>query len=162
VEVAVNRRWNVNGQEIEVTFNSGDRLLDVLRNDLGLMGAKEGCGEGECGACSVLINGELKLSCLQLAAVLSDGTAILTAEGIENTRQGPLLQETANRNGAVQCGYCTPGMMVAMYWLMEHPKIPAGQGLSGNLCRCTGYKALIDTVDECRRILAGKKDGDMT
>ena len=142
----VERTWLVNGARVKVEFEPEARLLDVLRDRLGLKAVKEGCGEGECGACSVIIDGDLKLSCLQLAAALPDGTEVLTAEGLEHTPEGRMIQEEANKRGAVQCGYCTPGMMAAIYWLVENPDIPAKEGLSGNLCRCTGYYRIIEAV----------------
>jgi len=161
VDESITRTWQVNGAETEVRFTPAQRLLDVLRDGLGLTGTKEGCGEGECGACSVLIDGELKLACLTLAVALPPGTEVLTIEGLAARPGGRRLQREANQRGAVQCGFCTPGMLLAGYWLLDHQDIPARIGLSGNLCRCTGYQKLVDTVVACRRPVApGDADGE--
>ena len=146
----IQRTWKVNGKPVKVRAPAGRRLLDVLRDDLGLVGAKEGCGEGECGACTVLIDGEPSVSCIIPAGQLTDGTDILTIEGIEKKRAGRLLQQAFVEVGAVQCGFCIPGMIVSAYALLQrNPKPSAAavrQGLSGNLCRCTGYAKIIQAV----------------
>lgn len=126
------------------------RLLDVLREDLGLKGTKEGCGEGECGACSVLLDGEPVTSCLIAAGQVPDGATILTVEGLETTEGGRLLQKMYVEKGAAQCGFCIPGMLIASYAhldrggdLSEHA-IKDAHG--GNICRCTGYAKIMEAV----------------
>jgi carbon-monoxide dehydrogenase small subunit len=120
------------------------RLLDVLREDLQLTGTKEGCGEGECGACSVLLNGELVNSCL-IPVLQVDGAEITTIEGISHP-----VQQSFIENGGAQCGICTPGMILAAVTLLkEHPNPSDDEirhGLSGNLCRCTGYTKIFESV----------------
>ncbi len=126
-----------------------ERLLDVLREKIGLTGTKEGCGEGECGACSVLVDGELVNSCLVPVLQVS-GCEILTIEGLaKNGRLHPLQQAFAQSGGA-QCGICTPGMILASYQLLARSPHPTEEqirdGLAGNLCRCTGYQKIFDAV----------------
>lgn len=128
------------------------RLLDVLREDLRLTGTKEGCGEGECGACSVFINGEVVNSCL-VPVCQVDGTEILTVEGLaEDDRLSP-LQEAMIKIGGTQCGICTPGILMAAKALLDQNPHPTRDeiraGLGGNLCRCTGYVRIIDAVESC-------------
>jgi aerobic carbon-monoxide dehydrogenase small subunit len=146
----IKRTWKVNGKPVAVRAPAGRRLLDFLREDLGLIGSKEGCGEGECGACTVVIDNEPVVSCLVPVGQLADGTEILTIEGIEKKRTGRLLQQAFLECGAVQCGFCIPGMVVSAYvLLMKNPKPSTQairQGLSGNLCRCTGYAKIIQAV----------------
>ncbi len=147
----IKRKWQINGKVHNIQFEEESRLLDVLRDRLGLTGTKEGCGEGECGACSVIIDGELKLGCLQLAAVLSDGTDILTIEGVEKTALGKRIQKSFLESNAVQCGFCTPGMVMATYYLLSNNKNidrrTIKTALSGNLCRCTGYRSIFEAVE---------------
>ena len=126
-----------------------ERLLDVLRDQLDLTGTKEGCGEGECGACSVLVDGELVNSCL-VPVLDAAGSEILTIEGLAaNERLHPLQEAFANAGGA-QCGICTPGMIMASYQLLARFPDPTEEqireGLAGNLCRCTGYQKIFDAV----------------
>lgn len=140
----------INGRAREVTLSHNlTRLLDVLREDLGLTGAKEGCGEGECGACSVLLNGKLVNSCLVPASQI-DGAEVLTPEGLAETDEGKLLAECFTECHGAQCGFCTPGMMMATASLLRENPDPDEQaireGLAGNLCRCTGYDMIIDAV----------------
>ena len=146
----VKRTWTINGKSVAVRFPAGRRLLDVLREDLGLIGSKESCGEGECGACTVIIDNEPSVSCLIPFGQLADGTEILTIEGIERKRAGRLLQQAYIEAGAVQCGFCIPGMVVSSYALLtKNPKPSAKairEGLAGNLCRCTGYTKIIAAV----------------
>lgn len=146
----VRRRWLVNGVSMEVETPPGRRLLDVLREDLGLTGTKEGCGEGECGACSVLLDDRLVLSCLLPAGQAADGARIDTVEGLERTALGRALQEAFVEKGAAQCGFCIPGMLMAAYALLAANPDPddaaVREGLSGNLCRCTGYVKIVEAV----------------
>ena len=139
----------VNGIRHSVTVPPMKRLLDVLREDLGLTGTKEGCGEGECGACSVLVNDELVNSCL-VPVLQVDGAYICTVE--ELAKEGELrpLQKAFAEAGGAQCGICTPGMLAAATYLLNknpHPtREEIREGLSGNLCRCTGYGKIVEAV----------------
>ena len=125
------------------------RLLDILRKDLRLTGVKEGCGEGECGACSVLIDGELVNSCL-VPLLQVEGASIITIEGVADGEKLHALQQAFLEHGGAQCGICTPGMILAaMMLLKEHPNPTLEQmqeGLAGNLCRCTGYMRIFEAV----------------
>ncbi|HAL91908.1 MAG TPA: ferredoxin [Verrucomicrobia bacterium] len=157
----VKRTWKVNGKPVAVRAPAGRRLLDFLREDLGLIGSKEGCGEGECGACTVLIDNEPSVSCIVPVGQLADGTEILTIEGIEKKRAGRLIQEAFVECGAVQCGFCIPGMIVSSYALLcKNPKPSTNairEGLAGNLCRCTGYAKIIQAVKLAASRLPAKK-----
>lgn len=139
----------VNGDAVTLTVAPWRTLLDVLRNDLELTGAKHGCGEGECGACSVLLNGRVVNACLVLA-VECGGAQVLTIEGLRTSGRLHPVQEAFTRHGAIQCGYCTPGMIMASYALLQSTPSPTEEevrrGLEGNLCRCTGYRKIIDAV----------------
>jgi carbon-monoxide dehydrogenase small subunit len=131
-----------------------ERLLDVLRERLGLTGTKEGCGEGECGACSVLMDGELVNSCL-VPMLQATGCEITTIEGLaKNGRLDP-LQEAFALSGGAQCGICTPGMILASYQLLMRRPHPSDEeireGLAGNLCRCTGYQKIFDAVRQASK-----------
>ena len=139
----------INGEERRVEAHSMARLLDVLREDCLLTGSKEGCGEGECGSCSVLLNGELVNSCL-VPALQAEGAEIVTIEGLEKTELGRRLQQAFSEMGGSQCGICTPGMVIAAYNLLTHNPQPSTEeirvGLAGNLCRCTGYVKIFESV----------------
>jgi carbon-monoxide dehydrogenase small subunit len=147
---AVTVRLTVNGREAEVRVHPMRRLLDVLRTELHLTGTKEGCGEGECGACSVLVNGELVNSCLT-PVLQADGADVTTIEGIAG---GPdvlhAVQQAFITHGGAQCGICTPGMVLASVTLLERTPQPNDEqiraGLAGNLCRCTGYMRIFEAV----------------
>ncbi|MGD1095130.1 MAG: (2Fe-2S)-binding protein [Bryobacteraceae bacterium] len=142
-------RCTVNGVEREITVHPMARLLDVLREDLRLTGTKEGCGEGECGACSVMIDGELANSCL-LPVLQADGSRIMTIEGVASDHQLNAVQRAFLECGGAQCGICTPGMILAAVSLLDrHPQPTMDQireGLAGNLCRCTGYMRIFEAV----------------
>jgi carbon-monoxide dehydrogenase small subunit len=144
----------INGEMRTVAAYPMERLLDVLRNDLGLTGAKEGCGEGECGACAILMDGELVDSCL-VPVLQASGASILTIEGLAGDKKLRAIQETFLEYGGAQCGICTPGMILAAVSLLN--KIPQPsmdeirEGLSGNLCRCTGYTQIFEAVAEAAR-----------
>ncbi len=138
----------INGKVTSVTTYPMSRLLDVLRNDLHLTGAKEGCGEGECGSCSVLMNGELVNSCL-VPVLQAEGASIRTVEGLATDALHP-VQKAFLECGGAQCGICTPGMIVATVNLLRKCPRPTlddiREGLNGNLCRCTGYTRIFEAV----------------
>ncbi len=148
--------FTVNGKKWKISVRGEERLLDVLRDRLGLIGTKEGCGVGECGACTVIMDGRKVNSCMIIAAQ-ANGSEILTIEGLEKP-DGSLhpLQESFIEAGAVQCGFCTPGMIMSGYELLSRVPRPTEQeikiAVSGNLCRCTGYRQIIDAIR-----LAGEK-----
>ena len=139
----------VNGMVHEVEARPTARLLDVLREQLGLTGTKEGCAEGECGACTVIVDGRAVNSCVMLA-VQARGKEILTVEGLAPDGELDLLQQKFVEYGAVQCGYCTPGMLMSAKALLMGNPVPSEQdiriALAGNLCRCTGYSAIVAAV----------------
>jgi len=141
--------FTLNNKEVSFTLTPTMRLLDVLRNHFGLFGSKEGCGEGECGACAILLNNKLINSCLIPAGSVHNQT-VMTIEGLSETPQGKMLTKAYGIKGAVQCGFCTPGMMMASHALLSktpHPTVEEIKiGLSGNLCRCTGYNMIIEAV----------------
>jgi carbon-monoxide dehydrogenase small subunit len=144
----------VNGERKTVHAYPMERLLDVLRLQLGLTGAKEGCGEGECGSCSVLMDGTLVNSCL-IPALQAQGSSIVTIEGLAAGETLHVLQEAFLECGGAQCGICTPGMILAACHLLNEKSAPTMEeirgGLSGNLCRCTGYSQILEAVAEAAR-----------
>jgi carbon-monoxide dehydrogenase small subunit len=152
-------RFRLNGRPVEVEAPPGRRLLDLLREDLGLIGTKEGCGEGECGACTVLVDGKPRLSCLTLALQV-EGKEVLTVEGLAQSGKLHPLQEAFIETAGVQCGFCTPGFLMAAYaLLLENPnptKEKVREWLSGNLCRCTGYEQIVEAVLRAAEKLRGK------
>lgn len=141
--------FTVNGERKTVRVYPMERLLDVLRHDLGLTGAKEGCGEGECGSCSILMDGALVNSCL-IPILQAQGTAITTVEGLARASRLNGLQQTILDCGGAQCGICTPGILMAACHLLNKKPHPTAdeikEGLSGNLCRCTGYAQICEAV----------------
>jgi carbon-monoxide dehydrogenase small subunit len=142
-------KFQVNGAPRSVQVYPMERLLDVLREKLDLTGTKEGCGEGECGACSVILDGLLVNSCL-VPFLQVDGCEILTIEGLAKDGLLHPLQEAFANTGGAQCGICTPGMILASYQLLKRSPHPTDEqireGLAGNLCRCTGYQKIFDAV----------------
>lgn len=147
---------NINGQCRTLKIDPGMRAIDVLREVLSLTGTKEGCGIGECGACTVVVDGQAVNACMMTALQLN-GTEVLTVEGLEQLPLGLALQQAYAENGAVQCGFCTPGMLLSSYALLLVNQNPDDavirQTLAGNLCRCTGYTSIIAAVkDAARRI----------
>ncbi len=142
-------RFRLNGREVELEANADARLLDVLREDLHLTGTKEGCGEGECGACTVLLDGRPVASCLLLAPQ-ADGCDVMTIEGLADGPRLHPIQQAFVDQGAVQCGFCTPGFILATYALLRENAHPSDEeiltGLEGNLCRCTGYSRILAAV----------------
>ncbi|HAT89482.1 MAG TPA: ferredoxin [Roseburia sp.] len=140
---------NINNAEYLFDCDPTERLVDILRKKLNFTGVKEGCGEGECGACSVIIDGRLSNSCL-VAIGSVDGSCVTTIEGLRNTKRFEVLDKAFADAGAVQCGFCTPGMIMAAEALLEknpHPtEADVRLAISGNICRCTGYNMIIDAV----------------
>ena len=149
----------VNGEERNLLAHPMERLLDVLRNGLGLTGAKEGCGEGECGSCSVLLDGMLVNSCL-VPVAQANGASIITIEGISTHDLLSPLQQSFLECGGAQCGICTPGMILAAVHLLEKEPEPAlsdiREGLAGNLCRCTGYMQIFEAVARAAQLRMAK------
>lgn len=139
----------VNGKDVTVNVSPHDTLLKVLREDLKLTGVKEGCGVGECGACTVIVDGEAVNSCLMLAPSL-EGKDILTVEGLMQDETLHPLQQAFIDYGAVQCGFCTPGLLLSAKALLDHNPKPTEEeirvGISGNLCRCTGYHQVVEAI----------------
>lgn len=154
--------FTLNGQKVSVETTPYRRLLDMLREDLRLTGTKEGCGVGECGACTVILDGKAVTSCLVLAASV-EGSSVVTIEGVGEDGKLDPIQEAILRNHALQCGFCTPGfIMSAKALLDENPDATPEEirrAISGNLCRCTGYEQLAVAIYEAGQELkaAGKK-----
>ena len=152
-------QFNLNGRDVSVQADPNKRLVDFLREDMGMLSVKEGCGEGECGAYTVIYNGEAVTSCLMLAGQV-EGGSVITLEGV-GRENGELdeIQQAFVEAGAVQCGYCTPGMILSAKALLDrNPK--AGheeirRAMSGNLCRCTGYSKIIQAVEMARDAKGG-------
>ena len=142
-------RFSINGSEVEVDSPPMARLLDVLREDLRLTGSKEGCGEGECGACTVLIDGVATNSCL-VPLCQVDGSTLITVEGLAQDARLSNVQQAFIDHGAAQCGICTPGFIVMAHAFLEENPRPTRrevrEAMAGNLCRCTGYQKIIDAV----------------
>jgi len=151
-------RFRLNGRDVSVTTPPFRRLMDVLREDLGLTGTKEGCGEGECGACSVVLDGELVNSCI-IPVLQAEGTEITTVEALADTPIGAAVQRAFVQHGGAQCGICTPGMIVAATWAAAHCEdgVDLRDVLAGNLCRCTGYDLIIASVNAAIASLDGGK-----
>jgi carbon-monoxide dehydrogenase small subunit len=139
----------VNGEEVSIHIKPDALLLDVLRDQLALMGTKEACGQGECGACTVLIDGEPVTSCL-VPALKAQGREVITVEGLASGQELHALQKAFIEQGAVQCGYCTPGMLMSAKALLDANPHPTDQeikeAISGNLCRCTGYVKIVEAI----------------
>lgn len=139
----------VNGNNIKKEVQPGERVIDFLRNQLSLTGTKEGCGQGECGSCTILVDGLAVHACMMLAVQL-DGKEILTIEGVAKDEQLDRIQKAFLESGAVQCGYCTPGMIMSVKGLLLKNPHPSDEeiktALEGNLCRCTGYHTILDAV----------------
>jgi len=146
--------FTVNGRATTLQVYPMERLLDVLRHKLQLTGTKEGCGEGECGSCSVLLDGTLVNSCL-VPALQANGSSVTTIEGLTDECNARTLQQAFLDCGAAQCGICTPGMILAAYHLLRKNPQPTvveiREGLAGNLCRCTGYMQIVEAVAETSR-----------
>jgi len=145
---------SVNGERHEIAVKANDTLLDVLRDRLGLIGTKEGCSVGECGACTVLCNGKPILSCITMALDAA-GSEIVTIEGMSAGDDLDPLQESFIQYGAVQCGFCTPGMLLTAKELVERENKPTTEqieeAISGNFCRCTGYIKIMEAIEATRK-----------
>jgi carbon-monoxide dehydrogenase small subunit len=150
-------RINVNGDDYELLVEPHRTLLEVIRDHIGLTGTKDGCGAGECGACTVLVDGMPVNSCLMLAHE-ADGRHVVTIEGLAHGGKLHPIQEAFVEHGAIQCGFCTPGMVLSTKALLDHNPQPTREqileGLRGNLCRCTGYVKIIEAVEAASRLIA--------
>lgn len=146
----------VNGEFLEISVDENLRLIDLLRDELGFVGTKEGCGEGECGACTVIMDGETVNSCLVMA-FQANGSSILTIEGLGKNGKLHPVQQAYTDVGAVQCGFCIPGMVLSTKALLDknpHPtRDEIREGISGNLCRCTGYNKMVDATERAIRYM---------
>ena len=144
-------QYTINGRSYEAYIEPSSTLLEVVRDELRLTGAKEGCGTGDCGACSMIVNGKLVTSCLMLAPQ-ADGAEIVTIEGLAQNGDLHPVQQAFVEKGAVQCGFCIPGMILAGKALLDHNPKPSSdeirQAIAGNLCRCTGYTKIVEAITE--------------
>jgi carbon-monoxide dehydrogenase small subunit len=151
--------FRVNGRECQVAAGPAERLVDVLRSRLGLTGAKEGCSTGQCGACTVLLDGEPVASCMMLAAD-AEGREITTIEGLAPPGELHPLQQAFLEHGAVQCGFCTPGMILSAKALLDRKPHPSDEDIAralvGNLCRCTGYRKICEAIKSYARSTRGR------
>lgn len=158
-------RAKVNGKQIEMEISPELRLIDFLRDILGLTGTKEGCGEGECGACTVIVDGEVMDSCLLLVPQVN-GKEIITIEGLDQDKEIHPIQQAFLARGAVQCGYCTPGMILAAKALLDKNSQPSKDeiaiALSGNICRCTGYAKILEAVEDAAEKIVSSELRDKT
>jgi len=156
-EQNVTVRLVVNDRAHELEADAGETLLATLRDRLGLTGPKEACGEGECGACTVLVDGGPVASCI-LAAGSTNGRAVRTVEGLAGAGDLTTLQQAFVRHAAVQCGYCTPGVLMVLTALLEEVSEPTEaevrQALAGNICRCTGYQQIVEAAVDAARAVA--------
>ena len=154
-------QFNLNGNDVSVTADPNKRLEDFLREDMGMTSVKEGCGEGECGACTIIYNGKAVTSCLMLAGQ-ADGSTIVTLEGVSENGQLNYIQQAFVDAGAVQCGYCTPGMVLSAKALLDKKPDATDEeirrAMSGNLCRCTGYSKIIKAVEMARDAKGGVRE----
>jgi aerobic-type carbon monoxide dehydrogenase small subunit (CoxS/CutS family) len=150
----------LNGRVVKGDVFPAKTLLEFLRDDLGMTGSKEGCSKGECGACTVIMDGKTVNSCLVLATQAS-GSTITTIEGLGDTSHLHPVQKCFVTEGGVQCGFCTPGMIVSVAWLLENKPNPTDDeikdAISGNLCRCTGYSKIIQAVHKAAKMKLKKK-----
>ena len=141
--------FKLNGRDVSITTDPLRRLIDVLREDFDLKGVKEGCSEGECGACSILFNGRMVTSCI-IPVGAAEGQSIMTIEGLRDTEKGKVIINAFADGGAVQCGFCIPGMVIAAYCILEKNPNPSEDeirlGISGNICRCTGYDLIVESI----------------
>jgi len=152
----------LNGQKVSLVVDAEETALHALRERLSLKGTKEGCGIGECGACTIVVDGKAVSACLMLAAQLH-GREVLTVEGLERNGDLHPIQQAFLDHHAVQCGFCTPGLLMSTYGLLQEKPRPRreeiAESLAGNLCRCTGYQQIIGAVEDAAERLSGKKAG---
>ena len=148
-------RLRVNGDARECAVSPGTTLLEALRYGLGLTGSKQGCDKGDCGACTVVVDGEPVLACISLALAYHEGPGITTIEGLAGPDRLHPLQDALDACGGAQCGFCTPGILMSAYALLERNPDPSrdeiARALSGNLCRCTGYTKIFEAVERAAR-----------
>lgn len=158
--MSIPHRLLINGRSLEALIEPKDTLLEVIRYKLDLIGTKQGCDKGDCGACTVLIEGEAKLACLTLALLVSDEAAITTIEGLAGPAGLDIILQSFNRCGALQCGFCQPGMILSAKALLMKNNRPSlreiKEALSGNLCRCTGYTKIYRAVFCASLVLRGE------
>lgn len=151
----------INDKLYEISVREDMRLIDLLRDELGLIGTKEGCGEGECGACTIIMDGETVNSCMVMA-FQAHGSEIITIEGLEREERLHPVQKAYMDVGAVQCGFCIPGMVLSTKALLDKKSHPTEEeireGLSGNLCRCTGYNKMLDATKKAIKYMEEEKD----
>jgi carbon-monoxide dehydrogenase small subunit len=151
--------FRLNGKKKEVDSPADRRVVDILREDFLLTGTKESCGTGDCGTCTILVDGETRLSCLMLAAQL-EGRDIITIEGLSQDGSLHPVQSAFVEHGAVQCGFCTPGMILASIDLLNRNPNPTREeirdALAGNLCRCTGYQKIVDSIEMAAAVIQRK------
>lgn len=156
-------KFNVNGDPISIEVEPQWTLLRTLRDELGLTGTKEGCGEGDCGACTVLVDGKAVPSCLVLAIDV-DGRNVTTIEGVARGTELHPLQKAFLEKGAVQCGFCTPGMILTAKSLLNQNPCPSEEeirfAIAGNLCRCTGYVKIVDAIETVAQATSGENTND--
>lgn len=147
----------INGDDVSFSCEADETLMDALRNRVGLKGVKEGCGTGDCGACSIRLDGELVCSCLVLGAE-AEGRTVDTVEGMSNGAELHVLQTKFLEHAALQCGICTPGFLIAAQTLLEKNPNPTEEeiryGLAGNLCRCTGYDKIVRAVQDAATVMS--------
>ncbi|MCP4583616.1 MAG: (2Fe-2S)-binding protein [candidate division Zixibacteria bacterium] len=148
-------KFKLNGQDINIDAAGGERLVDLLRERFDLVGTKEGCGKGECGACTVLLDGEPICSCLMLSSQVI-GREIITIEGLADKKGLHPVQKAFSETGAVQCGFCSPGLILSSVALLNDKPKPSREeikkALSGNLCRCTGYEKIFEAVESASKM----------
>lgn len=153
----------VNGQYVEKEIPANLRLIDFIRDEMGLKGTKEGCGEGECGACTVILDGKAVDSCL-IMALQCEGKTITTIEGVQRKEGLHPVQQAFLEVGAVQCGYCIPGMVLSAKALLDENKTPNAseikEAISGNLCRCTGYDKMFQAVEMAAKVMQEEENLD--
>jgi len=154
-------RLKVNGNEVEGMVRPNSTLLDLLRDELGLTGAKQGCGEGDCGACTVLLDGAPVSSCLVLA-LQAEGSEVLTVEGLADKDRLHPIQQAFVEVGGVQCGFCTPGMLLTAKSLLDRNPDPDEReiraAIAGNLCRCTGYQKIVEAISAAAAELCSRRE----